>query len=221
MVIDEDNLQPVIDSWEIMNDAYKEAVGNEAVATIKDDIFNGQGQATVNTDPLNSGGMNEKWQELSDITKMLKKSSSILINTGQLRNTIRFQIEDSSFDDKTKLIKIGWFEDSGGAGSEGGKNMLTIPHLAAIHEFGLTGKLFLTPEGITMGGEPIGRTFIARRNIRNWYWEKLGLRVSGVVIIPERSMLRKGADMLLPKIVKMYLGTIFFNMLELTEGDIE
>lgn len=220
MVVDDDQLQLIIDSWDITNEAFRKGVGDESVALIKDDIFNGQGQATVNTDPLNPGGMNEKWQDLSPITQMLKKSSSILINTGQLRNTVKYQIEDSSFDDKTNMVKVGWFEDAGGAGSEGGKNELPIAHIAAIHEFGLTGKLFLTPEGVTMGGDPIGRTSIARRNVRNWYWKKLGLRVSGVVVIPERSMLRKCADLLLPKLVKGWLGAIFFNLLELLEGDV-
>jgi hypothetical protein len=175
------------------------------------ELFDTNGEATINTDILNPGAVNPKWKELSPITIQLKGSSAILRDERQLINTIKYILEDMDVSDYrvgrlTEVVKLGWFEDSGGYND--GKRFLSTPHLAAIHEFGLTGTVFKTPDGVIMGGDPVGRTAQARANVRKWFFKELGLKVSGRVVIPERSMLRKTADM-----IALKLDTLFDTFL--------
>lgn len=204
-------LQTLELDWENIIRDFKVRIGTILLKHIKE-LFNTNGDATENTDPLNPGGVNPKWKPLSPLTIQLKGSSSILRDENQLLNTIKYIIEDMDVSDPVvgqlkEVVKLGWFEDSGGYND--GKRYLSTPHLAAIHEFGLTGKVFKTPDGQNMGGLPVGRTAEARSKIRNWFYKELGLKVSGVVIIPERSMLRKTADLVALKLDTLF--DTFFN----------
>jgi len=202
---DEDHLQTLINDFDIWVNTFKEVMGNYLEKVIKQDVFAAQGPATTDTDPLNPRGINPRWKELSPITIQLKGSSAILFDTRQMVNYVKWRIEDSDFDDISNLLKIGWFEDSGNRA-----------YIAAIHEFGLTGSYFRTPNaGVIMGGEPIGRTEAARKGIRGWFWNRLGLRVTGRVVIPERSMLRKAADMVVPHLDDMAWASLLRFIREL------
>jgi len=205
-------LQSLELDWEDIIRDFKVRMGTLLLKRIKE-LFNIDGEATENTDPLNPGGVNPKWKPLSPITIQLKGSSSILRKENQLLNTIKYIIEDMDVSDPMvgqlkEVVKLGWFEDSGGYND--GKRYLSTPHLAAIHEFGLTGKVFNTPDGKIMGGLPVGRTAEAREKIRKWFYKELGYKVSGVVVIPERSMLRKTADLIALKLDQLF--DIFFNV---------
>lgn len=202
MVKDTDYLTELVEDFDDFVDSFKNSMGAELEAIIKDDIFMSGGKATQDTDPLNPRGVNPKWADLSWITVQLKGSSGILIDTQQLRNFVRWQIEDSEWDDLKGVVKVGWFEEAGDR-----------VWIAAIHEFGLTGVTFRTPDGQIMGGIPIGRDAQSRANIRAWFYAKLGLRVTGRIIIPERSMLRKAADIIDPNL-DQYADAIFLKWLE-------
>jgi len=190
-VQDLDLLQPLIDGLDNWVLAFKKGMGAYIEKTIQD-IFVRQGPPTDDTDPLNPRGLNPQWKPLSWITVQLKGSSAILLDTRQMANFVRWEIEDSEWDDQQQIVKIGWFEDAGDR-----------VFIAAIHEFGLTGTTFKTPDGQIMGGEPIGRTATARAGVRSWFYKTLGLKVTGRVIIPERSMLRKAADIIVPDLEDM------------------
>jgi hypothetical protein len=196
VVIDEDNLTDLtanFDDWII---GLKESFGNIMHKSIND-IFNMQGPPTQNSSDLEARSTNPQWPPLSPITIQLKGSSSIMMDTRKLINYCKWQIEDSYYDNMKGVVKFGWFEDSGGYGK--GNNVVPTPYIAAIHEFGLTGTKVQTDFGHVMGGEPIGRTPEARRNVRWWFRNNLGMNVTGRIIIPERSMLRKTADMIVPQ----------------------
>jgi hypothetical protein len=218
MVRDLDLLQVWIDNWDQFIMSMKVIFANELESLVKDN-FNNQGQAVRDTDPLNPRGINPKWKELSQITKTLKGSDTILEDTRQLVNNVRWQIEDSEWDDMRQVVKVGFFEELG-----------EKVWIAAVHEFGLTGQRFRTPEGEIMGGDPIGRTPQARAKVRWWYNTKtktmiggkvtqsgLNMKVSGVVIIPERSMLRKAADFLVPKMEEIAETTLNDFLAEATQ----
>ena len=134
-------------------------------------------------------------------------------------NFIRWQIEDSDWDGMKQVVKVGFFEELG-------KKVW----IAAVHEFGLTGQRFNTPEGRIMGGDPIGRTPQARAKIRWWYNTKtrvriggkvvrsgLNMKVSGIVIIPERSMLRKAVDFLVPDVERIVDDVLLQFLRETTQ----
>jgi hypothetical protein len=204
-------LQTLEFDWNNIIRDFKVRMGTLLLKRIKE-LFNTNGEATINTDPLNPGGINPKWKELSPVTIKLKGSSSILRDENQLLNTIKYIIEDMDSADPIvgtlkEVVKLGWFEDSGGYND--GTRYLSTPHLAAIHEYGLTGKLWNTPDGKVMGGLPVGRTTEARQKIRDWFYRELGYKVSGVVVIPERSMLRKTGDLVALKLDELF--NTFFN----------
>lgn len=218
MVRDMNLLHVWLDNWDEFIISMKLVYANELEALVKDN-FNNQGQAVVNTDRLDPRGLNPRWKELSHITKTLKGSSQILQDTSQLKNFVRWQIEDSDWDDLRQVVKVGFFEELG-----------EKVWIAAVHEFGLTGQRFLTPEGEIMGGDPIGRTPQARAKIKWWYNTKtkvmiggkvtrsgLNMRVKGVIIIPERSMLRKAVDFLVPDIEDIALTFLNEFLAEATQ----
>ena len=202
MRIEADLLTSIINDFDVWIKAFKNGMGAYIENVIKVDVIGAQGPPTNDTDPLNPRGTNPQWKQLTQLTKDLKGSSEILLDTRQMINFVKWIIEDSDWDDATDLVKIGWFEDSGNRA-----------YIAAIHEYGLTGVTFLTPDGQRMGGMPIGRTADARRKIQ-WWYEKTGkelygqpMKVTGVVVIPERSMLRKAADMIEPHLADMALAS--------------
>jgi len=201
IVKDYDILQNLISDFDIFTKTFKESMGEEFIALIKEDIIYSGGPTTQDTDPMNPRGINPQWPPLSNLTIQLKGSSAIMIDTQQLINTIRWQIEDSEWDNQSNILKVGWFEDSGNRA-----------YVAAIHEFGLTGSVFRTPDGNVMGGAPVGRTPQARANIRHFFKKRLGITVSGRIIIPERSMLRKAVDLVVPKLAD-YADTILLKIL--------
>jgi len=191
MVQDTDLLQPMIDHFDSWIEGFKKGMGAYIEQVVKD-LFAKQGPATNDSDPLNPRGVNPAWAPLSWITIQLKGSSAILIDTRQLANYVTWRIEDSEWDKLSGVVKVGWFEESGDRA-----------YIAAIHEYGLTGTLFRAPDGSIMGGEPIGRTDSARNSIRGWFYKNLGLKVTGRIVIPERSMLRKAADLIVPDLDDM------------------
>lgn len=202
MRIEKDRLTFMIDHFDKWMKGFRNGMGAYIENVIKVDVIGAQGQPTNDTDPLNPRGVNPKWAKLTQLTIDLKGSSEILLDTRQMINFVKWIIEDSDWDDATDLVKVGWFEDSGNRA-----------YIAAIHEYGLTGVTFRTPAGQIMGGMPIGRTPDARRKIQ-WWYEETGkrlygqpMKVSGVVVIPERSMLRKAADMIEPHLADMALAS--------------
>jgi hypothetical protein len=150
------------------------------------EIFNHDGPFVAGTDPLNTGDT-PIWQELSDITIQLKGSSKILEDTRQMINSVQWEISSSEIDGNQNTIKFGWLDNSGNRA-----------YIAAIHEYGLTGTTYTAEDGSIMGGQAIGRTEEARKKIQAWYRGVLDMKVSGVIVIPERSMLRKTADVVVP-----------------------
>lgn len=176
-VIDEDDLGEMIDNWDSMIEGIKLGYGN-VMKNIITAIFEQQGPMTINTNPLDPRLVNLEWDELAQSTIDKKGSSTILIDTRKMLNFVKFQIEDSDWDDLSQVLKFGWFEDSGDRA-----------YIAAIHEFGLTGTYYQTDDGNTMGAQPI----------------------RGRIVIPERSMLRKLADMIVPQMEKLgWSGILHF-----------
>jgi hypothetical protein len=206
-VFDSDLLSPLIDALPDTIFSFKEQVGNIMKGELFESVFAEQGPQTRNTDPLNPGGVNPQWPPLSPVTIMLKGSSGILMDLGLMRASARWEISDSEIDGKESVVKFGWHEEAGDR-----------VWIAAIHEFGLTGTLFNTPQGITMGGEPIGRTAEARAKIRWWYRRHLGMSVSGVIKIPRRSMLGKTADLLVASEYEKLLDIAILETLNMIGG---
>jgi len=195
---DIDLLGPLINDMDNFEDSLKNTYGIRAEELIKEDIFNGQGPETDNTDPLNPRSKNPQWQDLSNITVYLKGSSTILIDTGQLRNTVEWRIEDSDWDGEEQLVKIGWFESSGGYGR--GSKVYPTAYIAAIHEFGVTGDYYVTVDGSVMGAEPISADPVKMERVRKYLaYKGIYLNKKSKITIPERSMIRKAADMLIPE----------------------
>lgn len=191
MIIDENYLGKFINLFDDFVEGMKEGYGNSMKEEIAK-VFNTQGLPTQNTNPLETRGINPQWEKLSPITVQLKSSSAILMDTRQMINFVKWQIEDSRFDSFPDILKFGWFEDSGDRA-----------YIAAIHEYGLTGQTFVSDDYHIMGGAPIGRTKEARAKVRWWFKNNLKMNVSGRVIIPERSMLRKTADLIVPQMEEL------------------
>ena len=110
MVQDTDLLGPMILQFDNWVDGFKKGMGAYIERVVKD-IFNKQGPATEDTDPLNPRGINPQWKPLSWITIQLKGSSAILIDTRQLANFVRWDIEDSEWDDIKRLAGTAPPED--------------------------------------------------------------------------------------------------------------
>lgn len=133
------------------------------------------------TDVVGGIEYDQIWKPLAPSTIKKKKSSAILRHYLWLISTITYRIEDGK-------VLVGWFEDSGGYNE--GDRYLSTPHVAAIHEFGLTGLKFNTASGHEMGGDKIQGQY-------------------GEIEIPERSMLRKVFDIVKDTIDIEF--TNFFN----------
>ena len=209
MLIDENDLGEFIDGFDTMVDGIKQSVGNTMKYLIVNEVFNKQGQQTTNTSDLEARGVNPQWEPLSPITVQLKGSSAILMDTRQLINFVKWQIEDSEFDGLPNVVNFGWFEDSGDRA-----------YIAAIHEFGLTGTTVRTFDGHIMGGAPIGRTNEARAKVKWWFRKNLNLHVTGRIVIPERSMLRKTADLLVPIVEDIGLASVYNFLKKIKENNV-
>lgn len=188
-------LGPIVADFDRLTEEFKRDMGAKLEDNVKK-VIDRNGPSTITIEPDELRHLNPRWKPLSNITKMLKGSSKPMIDTGMLRNFVRWIIEDSEVDGLEGVLKIGWFEEAG-----------SRVWIALVHEFGLTGTTFKLPDGSYAGGPPIGRTPIARAKIRAWYRDRLGLKVSGIVIIPERSMLRKAADMVARDLDEYFLAT--------------
>jgi hypothetical protein len=209
MLIDEDDLGEFINGFDNMIDGIKQSIGNTMKYLTVNEVFNKQGPSTINTSDLESRGQTPQWEPLSAITVQLKGSSAILMDTRQMINFVKWQIEDSEFDGLPDVVKFGWFEDSGDRA-----------YIAAIHEFGLTGITQRTFDGHVMGGAPIGRTDEAKAKVRWWFRENVGINVTGRIIIPERPMLRKTADLIVPLLEDIGLAGVYKFLRKIKENNV-
>lgn len=171
IIIDENRIPEILSKW------------TGFLIELNDTLAIAIQEAIIYTFPKSGPG----WEPLHDFTIKTKGSTGILVDSGQLRNSIMVHPEDIGKMESTRRIGVfidysGYHVDERRFPQTQRKNIL-VAHLAHIHEFGTV----------------INVTDRMRR-----FLHAVGLHIKDSttkIIIPERSFLRTGWDEIEPDIV--------------------